>query len=132
MKLRLLTIVTAVALPCTYAIADNEQRSVAPVGQQPQVVDTDRTQSPGAVEPEGRMGRSTAREARRYGDDRVGERSRDRYAYRDRNGYEYSGALPHSISPVINGAQVPDSDITMSPGAAEPNGSRMSSRRSRS
>ncbi len=132
MKLRLLAIVTALALPCTFAIADNEQRSVAPVGQQPQVSDTDRTQSPGAVEPDGRMGRSTAREARRYGDERASQPSRDPYAYRDRYGSEYSDGRPRSISPVISGAQAPDSDITMSPGAAGPNGYRqsMSARRS--
>ena len=126
MKLRVLAIATALALPCTFALAENEPRSVAPVGQQPQVVDTDRTQSPGAVEPDGRMGRSTAGETRRYGDERATPSSRDRYAYRDRYESEYSDGRPRSISPVINGAQVPDTDITMSPGAAEPDGYRRS------
>jgi hypothetical protein len=125
MRLRLLAIATALALPCAYAVADNEQRSIAPVAQQPQVVDTDRTQSPGALEPDGRV----RRDVRRYGDERVS--SGDRYTYRDRYGAEYSSGYPRQISPAVNAPQVPDSDATMSPGAVEPDGSRMSARRIR-
>ena len=124
MRLRLLAIATAFALPCTYALADNVQHSVAPVAQQPQVLDTDRTQSPGAIEPDGRV---RSRDARRYSDERVARE--DRYVYRDRYGADYSSGFPRQISPAVNAPQVPDSDATMSPGAVEPDGSRMSLRR---
>lgn len=127
MRLRLLAIATALALPCTYTLADNVEHSVAPVAtQQPQVADTDRTQSPGAVEPDGRL---RSRDNRRYSEERASATSGDRYVYRDRYGADYSSAFPRVITPVVNAPQVPDSDATMSPGAVEPDGSRMSARR---
>ena len=124
MRLRLLAIATALALPCTYTLADN---SVAPVAtQQPQVADTDRTQSPGALEPDGRL---RSRDNRRYSEERARAPSGDRYVYRDSYGVDYSSGLPRVITPVVNAPQVPDTDAQMSPGAVEPDGSRMSSRR---
>ena len=121
MRLRLLAIATALALPCTYTLADN---SVAPVAtQQPQVADTDRTQSPGALEPDGRL---RSRDNRRYSEERAGASSGDRY--RDRYG-DYSNSFPRVITPTVNAPQVPDTDAQMSPGAVEPDGSRMSPRR---
>ena len=123
MRLRLLAIATALALPCTYTLADNVEHSVAPVAtQQPQVADTDRTQSPGALEPDGRL---RSRDNRRYSEERASASSGDRYVYRG----DYSSGYPRSISPTVNAPQVPDSDATMSPGAVEPDGSRMSARR---
>jgi hypothetical protein len=127
MRLQLLAIATALAFPCAYAVADNEQHSIAPVAQQPQALDTDRTQSPGALEPDGRV----RRDVRRYGDERVSSYSGDRYVYRNTYGADYSSGFPRQISPAANAPQVLDSDITMSPGAAEPDGSRMSPRRFR-
>lgn len=127
MRLRLLAIATALALPCTYAVADNVEHSVAPVTtQQPQVLDTDKTQSPGAVEPDGRL---RSRDNRRYSEERASATSRDRYVYRDGYYSGYSSGLPRMISPAANAPQVPDSDATMSPGAVEPDGSRISARR---
>ena len=125
MRLRLLAIATALALPCSYTLADNVEHSVAPVAtQQPQVADTDRTQSPGALEPDGRL---RSRDNRRYSEERAS--SGDRYVYRDSYYGNYSSGYPRSISPAVNAPQVPDSDATMSPGAVEPDGSRMSARR---
>jgi hypothetical protein len=120
MRLRLLAIATALVLPCTYTLADNVEHSVAPVAQQPQVADTDRTQSPGALEPDGRL---RSRDNRRYSEERAGATSRDRYVYGDSYYGGYSSCFPRSISPAVNAPQVPDSDATMSPGAVEPDGS---------
>jgi hypothetical protein len=126
MRLRLLTIATALALPCTYTLADNVEHSVAPVAtQQPQVADTDRTQSPGALEPDGRV---RSRDVRRYSEERASAPSGDRYVYRDRY-RDYSSGSPRMIAPVVNAPQVPDTDAMMSPGAVEPDGSRISARR---
>jgi len=126
MRLRLLAIATALALPCTYTLADNVQHSIAPVAtQQPQVADTDRTQSPGALEPDGRL---RSRDNRRYSEEQARAPSGDRYVYRDRYG-DYSNSFPRVITPAVNAPQVPDTDAQMSPGAVEPDGSRMSPRR---